>query len=94
MSEVGPSWESPLCLVNKEYPTFYSRSMNERQSELLPSGVQVWRTAAKRAWLPDYPTSADLLSGRRSACQSCSMLHLLIAPLLPLLSGQVITWRT
>lgn len=36
MSEVGPSWQSPLCLVNKEYPTFYSRSMNERQSELLP----------------------------------------------------------
>lgn len=39
MSEVGPSWESPLCLVNKDYPTFYSRSMNDRQSQLLPVGV-------------------------------------------------------
>ena len=37
MSEVGPSWQSPLCLVNKEYPTFYSRSLNDRQSELLPA---------------------------------------------------------
>ena len=36
MSEVGHSWQSPLCLVNKEYPTFYPRSMNDRQSELLP----------------------------------------------------------
>jgi uncharacterized protein YndB with AHSA1/START domain len=36
MSEVGPSWQSPLCLVNKDYPTFYSRSLNDRQSELLP----------------------------------------------------------
>lgn len=36
MSEVGPSWQSPLCLVNKDYPTFYSRSLNDHQSELLP----------------------------------------------------------
>ncbi len=35
MAEVGPAWQSPLCLVNKEYPTFYSRSLNDRQSELL-----------------------------------------------------------
>lgn len=41
MSEVGPSWQSPLCLVNKEYPTFYSRSLNDRQGELLPMGVRV-----------------------------------------------------
>jgi uncharacterized protein YndB with AHSA1/START domain len=41
MSEVGPSWQSPLCLVNKEYPMFYSRSLNDRQSELLPSSVRV-----------------------------------------------------
>lgn len=39
MSEVGPSWQSPLLLVNKDYPTFYSRSLNDRQSELLPVGV-------------------------------------------------------
>lgn len=36
MSEVGPSWQSPLCLVNKDYSMFYSRSLNDRQSELLP----------------------------------------------------------
>ncbi|HET7078181.1 MAG TPA: SRPBCC domain-containing protein [Chloroflexia bacterium] len=36
MAEVGPAWQSPLCLVNKAYPTFYSRSLNDRQSELLP----------------------------------------------------------
>jgi uncharacterized protein YndB with AHSA1/START domain len=36
MAEVGPSWQSPLNLVNKDYPTFYSRSMNDRQAELLP----------------------------------------------------------
>lgn len=36
MSEVGPSWQSPLSLVNKEYPMFYSRSLNDRQGELLP----------------------------------------------------------
>jgi len=41
MSEVGPSWQSPLCLVNKEYPMFYSRSLNDRQSELLPCSVRV-----------------------------------------------------
>jgi uncharacterized protein YndB with AHSA1/START domain len=36
MSEAGPSWQSPLCLINKEYSMFYSRSMNDRQSELVP----------------------------------------------------------
>jgi uncharacterized protein YndB with AHSA1/START domain len=36
MSEVGPSWQSPLCLVNKDWAMFYSRSMNDRQGELLP----------------------------------------------------------
>ncbi|MEA2573061.1 MAG: hypothetical protein QOH93_359 [Chloroflexia bacterium] len=41
MSEIGPSWQSPLCLVNKEYPTFYSRSLNDHQSELLPAGVGI-----------------------------------------------------
>ncbi|HUS15510.1 MAG TPA: SRPBCC domain-containing protein [Chloroflexia bacterium] len=41
MSEVGPSWQSPLCLVNKDYPTFYSRSLNDRQSELLPGNAPV-----------------------------------------------------
>jgi uncharacterized protein YndB with AHSA1/START domain len=35
MSEVGPSWQSPLCLVNKDYPMLYPRSMNDRQAELL-----------------------------------------------------------
>lgn len=36
MAEVGPAWQSPLCLVNKEYAMFYSRSLNDRQRELLP----------------------------------------------------------
>jgi uncharacterized protein YndB with AHSA1/START domain len=36
MAEVGPAWQSPLNLVNKDYPTFYSRSLNDRQDELLP----------------------------------------------------------
>jgi uncharacterized protein YndB with AHSA1/START domain len=36
MSEVGPAWQSPLGLVNPEYAMFYSRSLNDRQSELLP----------------------------------------------------------
>ena len=41
MSEVGPSWQSPLCLVNKDFPMFYPRSMNDRQSELLPLTLRV-----------------------------------------------------
>jgi uncharacterized protein YndB with AHSA1/START domain len=36
MAEVGPSWQSPLSLVNKDYLMFYPRSLSDRQAELLP----------------------------------------------------------
>jgi uncharacterized protein YndB with AHSA1/START domain len=36
MAEVGPSWQSPLSLVNKDYAMLYPRSLNDRQAELLP----------------------------------------------------------